>query len=272
MSWRILREFSLGAFATYGAVWVMVESIGAYFADVAPKGLSWYGAMLVAAAAGGLWRVWPNRSIEIQVPGTDSSIAVKFGDIFAGEGIPVIPVNEYFDGELGDRVSERSLHGQFIRDVLGGQSNSFFDLTSKALEGTVPEKVGVPRSGDRRDRYAIGTTVRVDVNRRRYLLTVLAHTDVETMKASANVHDLWVCLSGLWRGIRNHSNGRPVNVPLIGSGLSGTGLPPGELLQVIMTSFLCHTKENKIGDDVTVVLPRHLASQLDLSGIKRSWS
>ena len=272
VSWRRLQEFILGGLATYGGIWLVVESIGAFFESFAPKGWLWYGVMVVSAAAGGGWRAWPKRGIEFAIPGTDSTIEIRFGDIFASEGIAVISVNEYFDGELGDHVSENSLHGGFIRDVLGGQSSAFFDLTSKALEGVVPEEKGVVRSSGRPDRYAIGTSARVDVKDRRYLLAVLAHTDLETLKAWATVHDLWACLSGVWEGVRAHSNGMSVNVPLIGSGLSGTGLPAGELIQVIVTSILCHTKERKIADRVTLVLPYHLVGELDLKSVKRSWA
>ena len=63
-----------------------------------------------------------------------------------------------------------------------------------------------------------------------------------------------------------------VRIPLIGSGLSGTGLPPGNLVEIVVTSFLCHTKERKVADRVTLVLPPRLARSLDLNSIKRSWT
>lgn len=272
VSWRTVQDFILGGLATYGAIWLLAESIGEFFDSFAPKGWLSYGVILAVAATGGAWRAWPKRRIEFQIPGTDSTVEMRFGDIFACDGIAVISVNEYFDGELGDHVSENSLHGGFIKDVLGGQSSAFFELTSRALKAVVPKEVAVARSSGRCDRYAIGTYARVDVNDRRYLLTVLAHTDLETLKAWATIHDLWACLSGVWEGIRAHSNGMPVSVPLIGSGLSGTGLPPGELIQVIVTSFLCHTKERKIADRVSLVLPHHLVGKVDLNSVKRSWT
>ena len=269
---RHVQDFLLGGFATYGALWLAVESMSAFFASIEPAGLAGYSALLVLAVLGGLWRAWPTKRIEFQIPASDSWLEIRHGNIFEGEGVVVIPVNEYFDGELGDHVSENSLHGQFIKEVLGGQSKSFFDLTGKALAGVMPEEAGVARSGGQCDRYAIGTVARIDVNDRRYLLAALSRTDLLSLKASATVQDLWTCLAGVWKGVYEYSNGQPVRIPLIGSGLSGIGLPAGNLVEIIVTSFLCHTKQKKVADGVTLVLPRRLAGHVDLDSIKRSWT
>ena len=272
VSRRHAEEFVVGGFATYGGLWVGVESIGAFFQFLRPEGLVWYGALVVLSVVGGVWRSWPTRRIEFPIPGSDSSFEIRSGDVFEGAGVIVIPVNEYFDGELGDHVSERSLHGRFIRDVLAGQAKTFGDLTGRALAGVTPEERGVRRASGRRDRYAIGTVARVDLNEQRYLLVALSRTDLATLKASATVQDLWTCLMGVWKGIRDYSNGRSVRIPLIGAGLSGTGLPPGNLIEIMITSFLCYTKERKVADRVTLVLSPPLARNLDLNSIKRSWS
>ena len=265
-----LHDFLLGGAATYGALWLAVESVSAFFISLKPEGVIWYSALLVLAALGGVWRACPTRRIEFPIPGSDSSFEIRIGNVFDGTGVVVIPVNEYFDGELGDHVSEQSLHGRFIRDVLAGQSKTFVDLTSKALAAVAPEESGVLRPNGRRDKYAIGTVARVDLNDQRYLLVALSHTDLLSLKASATVNDLWTCLAGVWKGIREYSNGKPVRIPLIGSGLSGTGLPPGNLIEIMVTSFLCHTKDRKVADRVTLVLPRRLIRSLDLNSIKRS--
>ena len=269
---RHVQDFLIGGFATYGALWLAVGSISAFFASLKPEGLVWYCALVVLSAIGGVWRAWPTKRIEFPIPASDSSFEIRFGNVFEGKGVVVIPVNEYFDGDLGDHVSEDSLHGRFIRDVLGGQSKTFFDLTSEALAGVVPEQIGVARSSGQCDRYAIGTVARVDVNDQRYLLVALSHTDLSSLKAFATVHDLWTCLEGVWKGIREYSNGKPVRIPLIGSGLSGTGLPLGNVIEIMITSFLCHTKERKVADRVSLVLPRRFAGNLDLNSIKRSWT
>ena len=271
--WRRVKDFLLGSFAAYGAVWVAIEPIIASFKSERPEGLIWYSVLVALAAIGGIVHARPKKRVEFQIPGSDSSFEIRFGDIFDGKAVTVIPVNDYFDGELGDHVSEYSLHGKFIRDILGGQSKTFFDMTSEALSGVKPEVAGMPRSSGRCDEYAIGTIASVDVSAgRRFLLVALSHTDLSSLKAYATVHDLWTCLAGVWNGIRDYSNGRPAAIPLIGSGLSGIGLPARHLIEIIVTSFLYHTKEGKVAERVTLVLPRRLAGQVDLKSIKRRWT
>ena len=259
-------------FATYGALWLAVEPISVFFGSLKPTGLAGYGVLVALAAIVGIIRVWPRERIEFPIPASDSFFELTFGNIFDGSAVVVIPVNDFFDGEIGDHVSPNSLHGQFINDVLGGQSQSFFDLTGAALADTRSEPEHIVRSSGRCDRYAIGTVARVDVNNRRFLLVALSHTDLSSLKASASVRDLWGCLAGVWKGVREYSNDQPVNVPLIGSGQSGVGLPPRHLIDLIVTSFLCHTKEKKVARRVTLVLPRRLAGDIDLRSIKRRWT
>lgn len=265
-------DFFLGGFATYGALWLGIESFSAFFVSQKPAGWVWYTTLLALATIGGVVRAWPRRRIEFAIPASDSSFEVRFGNIFDGDALVVIPVNEYFDGEHGDHVSETSLHGQFIGRVLAGQQETFYSLTADALANVAPEEVGVDRPSGRCDRYAIGTVARIDRHDRRYLLAALSHTDLSSLKADASVQDLWVCLAGVWKGIRDHSSGKPVNIPLIGSGLSGVGLPPKHLVEILVTSFLYHTKEKKVASRVTLVLPRRLAGDIDLKETKRRWT
>lgn len=267
-----VRDFLLGALATYGALWLAVESISAFFVSLKPRGFAEYSVLLALAALGGFIRAWPKARVTCQVPASDSWFVIQFGNIFDGDAVTVIPVNDHFDAELGDHVAERSLHGQFIKHVLGGQSEAFAALTRKALADVVPEEPAVARSSGRNRRYAIGTVAPVDINDRRYLLVALSHTDPESLKASASLHDLWTCLAEAWRGIRHYSNGRPVSIPLVGAGLSGTGLPPQQLIDIMMTSFLLHTKEKKVAGEVTLVLTKHLERDVDLRKIARRWS
>ena len=269
---RNIRVFLLGAFATYGVLWAVLEPVSAFLPALIPEGPLGYSVFVVLAVIGGGYASRPVRRVEFGIPGSDSRVEIKFGDIFKSEGVVVIPVNEYFDGKLGDLVSDESLHGQFIKSVLGGVSCSFFQLTKGDLAEIAPvETISSKRKGQR-VKYPIGTVVRADVNERRYLLAALSHTDAGTLVAYATVQDLWTCLAGVWKGVRAYSNGKPVSMPLLGSGLSKVGLPPANLVEVILTSFLCHTKERKVAAKVTVVLPGRLAGELDLDGIKRSWS
>ena len=163
-----VRDFLIFGFAAYGALWTVVESFGAFFENSEPGGILGYAAIVFFSVVFGIWRCWPKNHIELQIPGSDSSIEITFGDIFKGGSVIVIPVNEYFDGLLGDHVSKKSLHGQFIKNVLGGQSDTFDRLTSNALKSVEP-KEHVQRDSGRTSKYPIGTVAKVDINDRRFL-------------------------------------------------------------------------------------------------------
>ena len=275
VDWRRVKDFSLSMLVVYGTLWLFIESISTFFTSLRPDGWIWYCVLLLVAVIGGVCGARSTKRIEFQIPGSDSWLEIRFGNIFEGTGVVVIPVNEYFDGELGDHVSEKSLHGRFIKDVVPKQAKTFVKLTSEALAGVTPEESGVARLSGRCDRYAIGTVAAIDIKDQRYLLVALSHTEPSSLKASATVHDLSTCLEGVWKGIRQYSNGQPAMIPLIGSGLSGIGLPPGNLIGILLTSFLYHTKERKVADRVTLVLPphpHHLEKSIDLKTIKRSWT
>ena len=269
LSKRTAADFFIFGFSAYGVLWTIVKSIGTFFPNLKIDGY-WYAIIVVIASGSGLWRAWPRNHVELRVPASDSSLEIRFGNIFDGGGVVVIPVNEYFDGELGDHVSERSLHGQFIQCVLGGQSQSFYDLINKDLK-SVPSKQ-MKRESGRCAKYPIGTVARADIRDKRYLLVALSRTNIKTLKASATVHELWDCLAGTWQGVRNYSGGNSVKVPLFGSGLSGVGLSHKFLIDLIAMSFLYYTKEEKIADKVTLVLPSKLKGEIDLVATRRSWT
>ena len=265
----MVRDFLVYGFAAYGILWAVIEPFGSFFEDSKPKGIYWYCTMVLLSVVSGLWNCWPRNHIELKIPASDSSMRITFGDIFKGEGVVVIPVNEFFDGLLGDHVSTNTLHGFFIKNILGGQSDAFFQLTGNALGSIEAEKV--QRTSGSEEKYPVGTVACVDVNEKRYLLAALSQTDTNTLKATATVHELWDCLAGIWQGARNFSNGNNVKIPLIGSGQSGVGLPAKHLIQIIVISFLYYTKKHKIADKVILALHPRLKGEIDLEAIRRSW-
>lgn len=266
MTKHVIERFLLFSFAAYGALWTIVESWSAFLEPYKPTGLKAYAIFTAISLAFGAWRAWPARRIELHLPGTDSTLVVEFGDIFKQQGCVAIQVNEFFDSHLGDHVSPNSLHGKFIRDVLGGQSASFDSLVQGAL-ASVPHEIVSRQSGNPR-RYKIGTTASIDVNANRYLLFAFARTDTETLKANATVHEVWDALSGLWEVARIRSNGNTIYVPLIGAGLSGVGLPERQLLDLLILSYVYHARKSKIAKRVIIVLHESLKPKIDLKSVK----
>ncbi len=193
-----------------------------------------------------------------------------FADFFALDGCKIIAVSEFFDSQLGDIVSPRSLHGQFIQSKLGGLLSAFNDLVNPSLSKCAGEEV--VRAQGRRKRFAIGTTAVFDHGGERYFFVALTHADPITHKVDAGLPELWQCLDGLWRTVRNGAGDRTVNMPLIGGKFSGIGLPSAALIQLLLTSIVYETKKRQITSEIRVVLHESLVEEIDLKRIAREWA
>lgn len=263
--WRFITALGL----SYSVGWTVLEPVTALVGIATDAGPRTY-LMLVALSlvAGFVVSARPSR-VSFRPRATNFRLTLRFGDLFDLEGIKAIPFNDFFDVELGPPVSERSLHGQLIKRVWGGHPEA---LAARLDEVLPPDFERVPRDHGRTRRYEVGTTIRLDTGHGAFLLTALSRTDPTTHKAHATLRDLWTALEGLWARARETANGEPLVVPLFGGGLSGVGLPPQHLLQVLVISLIASVKKQEITPEITLVLHDDLFDSLDLGLIKKEWS
>ncbi|MDA8118289.1 MAG: DUF6430 domain-containing protein [Actinomycetota bacterium] len=229
----------------------------------------WFGAIILCSVIYGTYRMWRPAQIVITAPLSNVSIEVVFGDIFAQEGVAAIPVNEFFDSEIGLPVSKKSLHGMFLQRCFAGHGEAFDRQVADKLGNIHPEVVS--RREGKGERFPIGTSAALEVGRRRYLLFAFTRTDTGTCKASADVPQMFAALAGLWRTARTELGGDVLNVPLVGSGLSGVGLPTRDLLNMIILSFLDETRRQIVVHQLRVVLGWDRLPGVDLREVKRYW-
>lgn len=226
--------------------------------------------MVIVGILWGIYQTFPRQSILLRIKPINTTIEVTFGDLFRSQACKVISVNEFFDSDLGDHVSKRSLHGQFITRYFSGHPASFNALVEAELQG-IPNEDVARRSG-RTKRYPIGTTPVIQVGNERFFLPAVTHTNLTTLKAYCDVSTLWQALSGLWSAVRNRAGGAPVAVPLIGGGLAGIGLPPSQILYLIVLSIVSASRESHLASPVHIVLPHVLFDEIDLESLEDHWS
>src|SRR5208282_5346605 len=152
--------------------------------------------------------------------------------------------NEFFDSKLGKPVSDKSVHGIFLQKCFGGYSEPFDKQVDAQLSGIEYDEVAKVEGKSKR--YPIGTTALITVNEDRYVAFAFAKTDPDSCKAYADVTMMWVALNKLWQRVRIESGGHAVNLPLVGSGLSGLGLPIRDLLNLIILSAITETKSREV--------------------------
>ena len=210
--------------------------------------------------SGLIYAAFANRylnEINIPIKHTNSEINIQFGDIFKTDGVRVTAVNEFFDSELGVPVSEKSLHGMLISKCFGGHSETFDKIVSEQLKEISSDYMEERKHG-KKYKYPIGSSVEFIADGNRYLCFALTHTDINTSKAYADVSVLWKALNGLWNKARVVLSGDSLSIPLIGNGLSGIGLPPKDLLMLLILSIITESKKQVIGNCINIILHKEL--------------
>jgi hypothetical protein len=223
----------------------------------------------VTAVAVVIYRLPIRTKVSFRIPTTNTNVEILFGDFFHCDGHWAIPVNEYFDGRLDHYVSLKSVHGQFIQQYCGSNHDRFESQADKALERN--DFIEKPRSIGRNKTYPIGTTAVIDVGHRKCFLFASTISDPLTAKAFADVPIMWTALKGMWLVVRNHSNGYPVNLPLVGGGQSGVGLAPIHLLRIMLLSLLVATRQQEVTKTVRIIVHKSLIDRVDLAQLLDDW-
>ena len=263
----------------WGTTWGVLGPIGVFIPQWKPDG--WKGVALVVTvlAISVCWAVWMSRkkeSVKVMIPGKDGEITIEVGDIFEGEGVKFIPVNEYFDCKVGETVAERSLHGQFIKKIMKNNEERWQKLVVvEGLEGIEPERRNVERRGgiEKRDQYTIGTCAHVPNAGagEEYFLVALSRTDRESLKAKAGFTELCTCIIEVCKKGRQRSEGREVVIPLFGTGLSNTGIPAQQILDLLILLIRHEAQKEEIAKHIKIVISGETVDKLDLNETERRW-
>lgn len=257
-------------FSYFSMMFTFVKAVTHFFPDIKIEGPSALTAIALLSIGLGLKKVWKPSSIKIKIAQADTTIDVLFGDLFAQNGLRVISVNDFFDSKIGAPVSDKSLHGIFLQKCFGGLPLPFdTQLDAQLDNNTVIEQCS--NKEGKQIRYQIGTTAIIAVNNDRYLLFALTNTNPADCKASSDVTHMWYALHCMWQRARTECGGHDVNLPLIGSGLAGLGLPTRDLLNVIILSAITETKAKEICKKIRVVLHESRFEDIDLREVKAFW-
>jgi len=257
------------AFVAFSVMWTLIEGLNHFVPEVQIKGVGALAVVVLISIGYALKQVWKPSVVEIKISNTDTTIEVRFGDLFALEGIRTIAVNEFFDSKLGKPVSDKSLHGIFINRCFGGHPESFDKQVDEQLRGI--EGIEVNKVEGKTKSFPIGSTALITVNQDRYLAFAFARTNPLTCKAYSDVTMMWEALHMLWQRARIELGGHSLNIPLVGSGLSGLGLPTRDLLNLIILSTITETKAKPITNRIRIVLHRDRFDDLDLRDVKQHW-
>ena len=193
-----------------------------------------------------LWLFFNNN---IKVFTTDKhSVYVHFGDLFNNEYTNnksdhkyiVIDVNRCFDTIVNNElISERTLHGKVFKELYEEKKYTAETLQTainnslKDLEYSNIQKEDKPQGNLKR--YSVGTIAKIDdSNTKSYYLLAMSTFD-KNLNAHTSKEDFVLAIQRLIEYCDKNSQGYPVLMPLLGSGLSRTGIDCySDILQYII--------------------------------------
>ena len=65
--------------------------------------------------------------------------------------------------------------------------------------------------------------------------------------------------------------GAALNIPLLGSGLSRTGIKLNILVDLIMMVIFEESKKAKVTEEIRIILPKNKTKEIDLNTLQKDW-
>lgn len=264
---RSPRIFTIAIFFGLTGTWAIMEPFVSVYITTPDK--YWFLAfLLLPTIIFACWKVYPKDEITFTFHNTNTKVKILFGDLFKQKGVIVIGVNEFFDSSIGKPVSPNSLHGYFIQKILGGKQSLFDSAVESELTGTPFETMD--RAEGKNKRYSIGTTVKIDFAEKNYLLFALSKAN-ERFEAYSTPSIILEALNGLMNKARSECNGDTLVLPLVGTGLSRSGISPKYIIELILIAILKSTKEGEVSNEINIILRPELMKEIDLNDLERKW-
>jgi hypothetical protein len=262
---QLWRDSAVVAFAILGGIDLFM-SISAFSIDFIN---GWWLRLLVIVGAYVILFVLTliakvNRTKnEITLEIRSMKVIVRGGDIFATNGWKLIPFNEYFDTQVDDVIiSHTSLNGKYI-DALDDD-----DREALRLAIIADEKSPLPHycSPDvSKTRYELGTIKTFkDV-----MMLALAHFNKQN-EAHTNRAEYENTLRTMWREISRVYAGKPINIPLIGGGITRLDDMSEKPNEQLLKCILCTLRTSTVTfiEPITIILTKSALETVNLYELK----
>lgn len=177
--------------------------------------------ILLGILIASLWWAWYSSKRKTSITlsfKNETDVRVEFGDLFSKEGIVVIPVNEFFDTEVGSGViSPKSVHGQFILKVFRNRQDELRKRIDSALLN-VPDSFQKNRrlSSTPNIAYPLGTCIDIKEGNCTYVLFAFTEFDIHD-KASISPRVVSKTIMKLMNHLDEIAEDNPVYMPVFGN-------------------------------------------------------
>ena len=275
---KSIWHYPKSVFASYGFLWLVFEPILG-LGSKSSSYLSYSQFVVLSLFLGLIWFLIDGvyfsyfliQSIEIKSNVFDTRIIITFGDLFKQKGWKAISVNDHFDCLVDDcHISSKSLHGQMLQRYWGGNIEDWNCQVDSQLSNN--SSTVVSRDSGKLKSYSIGTTATAIKDYEKFLCVAFSKTDIGSLQTKANTSDLNKAVRSLLCKARSVCADEPLNIPLMGSGLSRVGIKNNILVNLILTAVFEETKANKVTSQIRIILPKEKISEFNLASIKNDWN
>ena len=212
------------------------------------------------------------RRVAIKMPHIRTNINIFTGDLLSQEGCAIVPANDFFDDVVNeDLVAAKSIDGQMIKRFWGGNLAGMDAEVSRQLETEEYELVDRDAPAKTK-RYKLGTSIVLRASDKlRIIWVALTTTDIATNKTHSSLEDLTLTIRAALIKARNRGNGDVLNFPLMGGGLSRTGMGSAFLLNLLIGIIVDESKKQNITENINIVLTKSAREDVNLLEVKRNW-
>lgn len=192
-------------------------------------------------------------------------VIVKEGDILTSNGWKLIPFNEYFDTQVDDVIiAHSSLNGKYI-DSLDNDDKEALKLAIITDNNSPLQRYD--SSDDAKIRFELGT-IKIF---QEVMMLALTHFS-EKNEAHTNRAEYEHTLRKMWKEIRRTYQGKPINIPLIGGGITQlddmTEKPNDQLLKCILCTLRTSSVIFDENVQITIILTKKALETVNLYELK----
>lgn len=199
----------------------------------------------------------------------ETTVTIKFGDIFTEPGLKVIAFNEYFDTQVDNKIiASSSLNGIFITKYSVDATDIDNEIKSnKKLKNNVIARNVKRPNGGKKIRYKLGS---ICPYKNEFFLLAFSHFDDDN-RAYLSVEDYMSCLMHMWNELDICYAGRPIVIPLLGSGITrikNVKLSPQELLSYLLITFKASKVKFNNTSSLSIILNEIIRDNINLYDIR----
>lgn len=219
------------------------------------------------------------KRFEIISANNGYKLYIQYGNIFDKKIIInslerrniVIPVNRCFDTIVdNDLISEKTLHGDFFKKLYAQNTYTENSLNIKIQQKLANMNYETISKNDKprgnRKRYDVGTIINLPIsNKENYLLWGLSSFDNQ-LKAHTTMQEYVLAVQKLIEACNTESEGFPVVIPLVGTGLSRTNKGQEDIISYLINAFKLNKSE--INCDIHIVIKEELKNEISIIDIK----